>query len=158
MRRMYDEKEIKKLAAEEVKKSKIDWNQIVDSSNNSRFQDGEITIETIEGVSSPFAKWSLSGSHLLIVVCLDLASDLTLTDNTLLAKIVLPKWIVDSIVPIVSTILEYISTTAYASDYTTQTFTARLAKSGTTELRIVKEGNLTLTKERLVRIAFDLLI
>lgn len=68
---------------------------IVDANGNKRFVEGDITMETIDGVTSTYSKWSLSGSHLMIVLGFTYNQDIV--SDADLAKLNLPSWIADKI-------------------------------------------------------------
>ena len=162
MRRMYSEEQVKKmiqnaLSSGDMKDVKV-FENIVDKDGHPRFIEGDIIIATITGVSKIYGKWSLAGTHLMIVLCLSLADTTTIADNTALAAIDLPSWIVDKIYPIVSSVIAYKIDSAYASNYTKQDFGTRMNKASETRLTITKEANITLTTEKVVRISYDLLI
>ncbi|MBO7691179.1 MAG: hypothetical protein J6T10_00915 [Methanobrevibacter sp.] len=135
------------------------FENIVDKDGHNRFIEGDINIETITGVSKLYGKWSLSGTHLMIVLCLSLADTTALTNGQVFAFLPLAQWIMDKIVPVYARMVATELYNAYASDYTSQSFQTYLRKNDTgTSLEIVKNNNLTLDKDRTVRIAFDLLI
>ena len=72
---------------------------IQDASGHNRFIEGDITIDTNTGVTGVYNKWSLSGTHLMLVVCLKI-EDVDLSKGTLLAHAELPEWIMDKIYPL----------------------------------------------------------
>jgi hypothetical protein len=71
---------------------------ITDRHGNPRFIEGAITMNTISGITQTYGKWSLSGTHLMMVVCVDM-ENVTLANNTL-AFINLPTFIKDKITPL----------------------------------------------------------
>ena len=140
--------------------SQNNLSSIVDNQGNPRFIEGDISLsESIpEGVSKEYGKWSLSGTHLLIVLCLNLADTTTINDGQILAILDnLPDWIYEKISIIAGTTIEYKNFTAYASNGTTQGFNSRIVKVSDT-ISIRKEVNLTLTADRKVRLSYDILI
>ena len=163
MRRMYSESEltnlIKKYLASDTDISfggdvKV-FENIVDKDGHPRFIEGDIVYTNpIEGVLQKYGKWSLSGSHLLIVLALEYANGTELPYKTV--GLNLPEWIVNKIYPITSQLIDYKVFAAFASDFTTQNQGAYLVKYGTSVN--IELANFTLTKDRAVRIAFDLLI
>ena len=62
------------------------FENIVDNQGNTRFIEGDITIQEVSGVSKLFGKWSLSGSHLLIVLALGIANATEIINGTTIAK------------------------------------------------------------------------
>ena len=76
---------------------------LVDKNNHFRFVEGNVSTSTISGVTFSYAKWSLSGSHLSIVVAGTLANGSSLNGD-LWATITLPSWIVSKIYPVWGTV------------------------------------------------------
>ena len=131
------------------------FENIVDKDGHKRFIEGDITIETIEGVTQTYGKWSLSGSHLMIVVGANFANASVIA-NGKLANINLPQWIVDKITPLFSTIAIRHNETLWNTDYSSQTLIVNVEKQD--NKIVMYNGPLTLTKDRVGRFEFDLLI
>lgn len=132
------------------------FENITDKDGHKRFIEGNITCDTITGVTQNYGKWALSGSHLLIVLSCTFADASVITTQRL-AFVNLPKWIDDKIVALFGRNIIYSVFPAYASDGTTQNLACILDRDADNKMRIYI-GNLTLTKERNIRITFDLLI
>ena len=96
MRRMFSEKQIEGLAQEQSKAVKKDIATLVDADGHNRFIEGDIEIEEITGITKTYGKWSLSGTHLLIVLCLGAVVGTTISGT--LANITLPSYIASKIV------------------------------------------------------------
>ena len=159
MRRMYSKPQLLEAIQEESKINGIKvFEDIKDNAGHKRFYEEDFNIEEITGVSKAYCKWSLSGSHLLIVMAINIADTTALTDNQVLATLTFPEWIYNKLVGVVQNTLAYSAVPAYASNYTSQNFGARIQKSGSNKLQILKNTNLTLTADRGVRVAFDFLI
>lgn len=73
---------------------------IVDSHGNKRFVEGNITMQTIAGITQTYGKWSLSGTHLMIVLACTIASGTTLSGGSL-AIVNVPRYILDKAINIV---------------------------------------------------------
>lgn len=132
--------------------------QIVDEQGHNRFVEGDITIEEISGITQTYGKWSLSGSHLLIVLGIDIANASVLTAGTL-CNINLPDWIKQKIVALWGSIyIESINFNMWADDWTTQTIRINFTKTAQNDVRLAIATGITLTANRHCRIAFDLLI
>ena len=167
MRRMYSLNQLKEIANVQVQQQVSSGNlqnvkvfeNIVDKDGHKRFIEGNISLssQAPEGTSKIYGKWSLSGTHLMIVICVGLVNGTSYTDNLGVASMTLPSWVASKIATIVGVSIDYKTFNAYASNYTKQDFRVRLQKGDNT-LGIVKEGTLTLTTDRIVRIEFDLLI
>lgn len=133
--------------------------ELVDDSGNPRFIEGDGVPLTQEGFTSTYCKWSLSGTHLMVVLAGTFANTTAVVDGTVLATYTLPDFILNKIYPVwdVSKI-EMKQISMYASNWSTQTLTTAILKYN--GLQIVKSGGstLTLTADRSFRIQFDLLI
>lgn len=136
------------------------FDDIKDKNGNPRFVEGEINLvdSVPSGVTKIYGKWSLSGSHLLIVLCLKLANGTTITNGTSLADFTLPSYIIDKIAVLWGGVaVDMKNFSAYNDSWGTQQFSVFLGKSSS-KLGITKTSDLTLSAERNVRISFDLLI
>ena len=132
------------------------FEKICDADGNLRFDEGPLT-DILTGITPAFAKWSLSGTHIMFVLAGTVDNNTEIADGAVLGKASLQTWIANKIYPIVGATIEYKSSTAYGSDYSTQDFNVRLAKNGT-DIEIKKNGGITLTRDRNIRLQFDLLI
>ena len=156
MRRMFSEKQIQEL----VKATKKDINTLVDSQGRNRFIEGNITAETITGITQTYGKWSLSGTHLMLVVCFELANSAVIS-STKLCKIELPTWVFDKVKPIYgNTINPYVSFTGGVVTGGTGTGNQNISCSLTKETDYVAINiySVTSSGDRGFRVQFDLLI
>ena len=81
---------------------------IIDENEKARFIEGDIVTPTIEGVTFNYAKWSLSGTHLMLVLAFEVDANLTLAADTLFGYVVLPDWVYNKIYPITAgTVIMY---------------------------------------------------
>ena len=153
MRRMYSLEQLKEV----VKNTKgYDFANLVDKDGHDRFIEGDITMEAIEGITQSYGKWSLSGSHLLIVLAGTIANATSLTGDTW-ALVNLPEWIKDKLVPLFNNRVEFKQTSLFADDQTTQSCSYGLIKDADA-ITIRYLSNTTLTATRMFRFQFDLLI
>ena len=129
--------------------------QIVDANGHNRFIGGDITTFTIAGVEFTYGKWSLSGTHLLVVLCASLEDDAVIP-FTQFGQFELPKWIADKLIPLYTDVISAQSVNAYAQDGTSQSMSIYTTKDNRT-IKIIS-GGLTLTDNRNIRIALDFLI
>ena len=95
MRRMFSKRQIEEI----VKSNKPTFENITDKGGNPRFVEGDITIKNITGVTKTYGKWSLSGTHLMIMLCIDITSLTSVSTGTTLADIELPTFINSKILP-----------------------------------------------------------
>lgn len=153
---MFSEEQIKKLALEKVESTdnlKI-FEDIVDKQGHKRFIEGDITIETITGVTQKYGKWSVSGTHLMIVLAVDVENGVSFTSGSTIATITnIPQWVLDKIFPISGTVVvPYIDFSGQG-----QNWGVRLEKNSSDKLQL-KAYSITMNQDRSFRIAFDLLI
>ena len=157
MRRMFSIKQLEELAKQTIENTdslKV-FENITDEKGHKRFVEGNITTSSIEGVSFTYGKWSLSGSHLLVVLCASI-EDETVIPFTQLGQFELPQWIADYLVPLYTDVISAKTESLFAQDGTSQSMSIYTTKTG----NIVKiiSGGLTLTSDRNIRIALDFLI
>ena len=130
---------------------------IVDSHGNPRFVESDITMNTITGITQTYGKWSLSGTHLMIVI----AGTIVTGDYTgkSWATITLSSYIAQKIRSIVGNVVEYKNVTAYTSNYQTQNLQIGLfIVPATNTLRVNLVSPITITADSNFHIQFDLLI
>ena len=163
MRRMYSKPQLLEAVEQEAEVNGLKaFENIVDKDGHKRFIEGNITLKNTlpEGITKVYAKWALSGSHLLIVVCLSGANATVISASTEIADISVPQWILNKIYPLVSGI-SYVETKTeqwYGSGWNSQSHLVSLRKSSESILNVRFEAGLTLSRDSTIRIAFDLLI
>lgn len=133
---------------------------IIDSNDNKRFIEGEGTINTIEGITFLYNKWSLSGTHLMLVLALDITDGTTIGNAQDLISINLPNYILNKIVNLYGDayvdLKTFVCRTGY-SDTNTQNILISL-RNIDNKLYVRNLSTFTATDDRKVRIQFDLLI
>lgn len=149
---MYSEEQVKKIA----QNTEIDIEKLVDKDDHKRFLDGDINLEEKTGFTKTYGKWSLSSTHLLIVIGVAIDNGASLEGGDILSKIDIPTWILDKIYPLFGNNIDRKPFDCYADDLSNQPMNVYLRKSGS-QLLIVTSA-FTATANRNVRIAFDLLI
>ena len=167
MKRMWSKNELKQIANQQVQEQVSSGNltdvkvfeEIVDKDGHKRFIEGNIEIKEIEGVTKQYGKWSLSGSHLLIVVSYIANSGATLGGNTTLAYVDIPSWILDKIAILFGTNIVLPLNIDYrkTDDWTNTTQTASVRKSENS-LFLRTEISKEFTYNANTRIAIDILI
>ena len=163
MRRMYSKPQLLEAVEQEAKTNGIKvFEDIKDKNGNPRFIEGNVDIssDTPEGITKNYGKWSLSGTHLLIVYVITIANNITLNDNAIVGRLSLPSWVYDNLVPVIPnrTELQFVDLKVYNTDTSIQSASYRIIKGADNTLSIRQNGSLTTTKERQARIAFDFLI
>lgn len=108
MRRMYTTQGIQKLiddsiddAFENIENQEIGkglFEKIKDKDGHLRFIDGDGTPLSLSGVSTTYCKWSLSGTHLMLVVAFYVEDGVTIPQYAQIGQYNLPEWILNKIV------------------------------------------------------------
>ena len=128
---------------------------IKDLSGNLRFVEGGISVE-LSGLNITYGKWSLSGTHLMLVLAGSIDNGVTISASDVIFDLELPTYIMDKIYAVWGENLESKTFTIYAADWSsTQTLTAVLQKKTGGFIRLLNGQNLTTTNIRNFRIAFD---
>lgn len=130
---------------------------ITDNAGNKRFVEGSGTPASIEGLTITDNKWSLSGSHLMIVLAGSVASGTQITNGLVLATYYLSTYITNKIKTVYGTLINMGTLNFYTNDYSVSSTPIRLYKSNDV-IRIGKIGNYTFNVDVSFRIQFDLLI
>lgn len=139
----------------------VKMEDIKDVNGHNRFIEGDlIQSSPVTGMTVTYAKWSLSGTHLMFVLAgtADNGTTLPWTEVFVSTGPSLPDWVFSKIYPTyASTFVETKTIKAYNSGgATTQDMTISLRK-GTNSIYITLQ-NVTFTDDRYFRIQFDLLI
>ena len=151
---MYSLEQLKEV----VKNTKgYDIANLVDANGNERFIEGDVNIEETTGMSKVYGKWSLSGTHLMFVLVLNIANATAYTSKTI-ANIPLPAWVLDKLEPLFgTTIIPYTTFKAFKNDGTTnQNIDMRLVKI--TGGVAIGSYSFTASDDRSVRVEFDLIV
>ena len=135
------------------------FENIVDKDGHKRFIEGDmIPAETLpEGFEIEYAKWSLSGTHLLMVVAGNIADGTVVTGLNFAITKDLPQWVMDKIYPVVGVIIEYKSMNAYNENYSATALNIGVAKIAS-GIRFSIAQTATISDDRTFRIQADLLI
>ena len=159
MRRMYSLNQLQEIALKKIESTtnlKV-FENIVDKDGHKRFVEGSAGAKEITGITWSYQKWSLSGSHLMVVLAGTVADTTVLASGTTLAEVDIPKWIYDKLFPTFSNNLTITNVKYWGSDWTTQNADVSIKKQDDI-IKFVQSNNLTLTAERMFRIELDLLI
>lgn len=132
---------------------------IKDASGNLRFIEGAGVNSEISGVTITYSKWSLSGTHLMLVLAGTIANATSLADGNTFVEYEIPEWIADKIYTVWGeTNIEVKNINVYNQNWTFQAMSFNIRKTATKTLLIRNIGGFTATAERSFRIQFDLLI
>ena len=75
-----------------------------DANGNARFVEGDVPVNNISGVIFTYKKWSLSGSHFMLVIAGSIAENTSLLNESWF-NFALPDYIKDKIFPIFSDVM-----------------------------------------------------
>lgn len=131
--------------------SKVSMENVVDADGHKRFIEGDITFDEIAGLTQSYGKWSLSGSHLLIVIAGGIANTTAL--NGKICDVGLPAWVKSKLVAIYGSAVLRADKESFANDGSTK---QNFLTTFNTNSVIYVYG--TATADRLFRWEFDLLI
>lgn len=128
-----------------------------DKNGNARFVGGNLSVSTISGITFTYAKWSLSGSHIMFVLCGEVAANTTLNVDVW-ASVTLPDYIKNKISGVfASTNIEVKDSRAYYDDWNSINIQTVLQKTSD-GVQILMIQNPTSTAIAHFRIQYDLLI
>ena len=85
---------------------------IVDSKGNKRFIEGNLIVKNKPGLTITYNKWSLSGTHLMLVLCIEYDTAAIFEVNEIFATVELPNYIINKI-PSGNRIIDTKSPTSY---------------------------------------------
>ena len=144
---------------EEINKAPKVLESLVDSKGNPRFIEGEGALTEITGITYVQNKWSLSGSHLMIVLGMTIANNVEIANNTKFAEYKLPNCILDKVSTFYGTRVSRIDFSGWSSAGQSQSLNLGLVKnSDSLSIEYIQSAPTTMSSERTYRIQFDLLI
>lgn len=140
----------------------FDLSSIVDADGNKRFIDGDIVLKPDFKGTKEYAKWTLSGSHLMIVCLFKVTEDFTAM-GTDCASMQLPEWLFDKIyamgtsnhIAVVDALYGYTPSNLNASTGAIRPYIGRDATLPGINITI-ERGDLE--QDKYYRIVFDLVI
>ena len=153
MRHMWTKNQVENL----VKTTKKDISSLVDSSGHNRFIEGTLSTSDITGVTFTYARWSLSGTHLMIVLGGTCANGSTLS-NVTMCTLNLPSWIKNKIVNLFGSVVALNDTKAFDTDWLTQDINTYLFKNDDGSMGIYAFSTTEFSSDKNFRIQYDLLI
>ena len=131
---------------------------IVDSQGNKRFIEGDGTPVSLTGITPTYYKWSLSGTHLMVVYAGKITSGTTIGAGQKMIDFTLPEWILNKIFPLTpGGTLDYKSMDMFTDDESRLNKVEKLIKTET-GLKIVNQSSGTINAAYNFRFQFDLLI
>lgn len=138
------------------------FEKIKDSGGHLRFIENDGTPFAITGFTSVFCRWSLSGTHLMLVVAGYFEEGATLANGDSLAYFQLNSWLMSKIYPVFSSAIEVKQVKLYNDDWTEEASEAKIAITKVTSQNQIWFTNvgssITMSKKRSFRIQMDLLI
>ena len=139
----------------------VTLNNVFDSYGNHRFIEGNGTPASVTGFTENQCKWSLSGTHLMLVLAGSVANGTTLPASTILATFDLPLFIYNKVQAVWGgKYIESKTIQMIADGWGRQGLSVHFGKNPNVSGRLFFEqsGAVTLTADRHFRIQFDLLI
>ena len=130
---------------------------ICDSQGRKRFLEGTLSQPEISGLTRTYNRWSLSGTHLMIVLAGTLAANTSLSFGTSLGAAVVPQWLADKVVPLISNKALVVQQTFIRPNGGVERANVAIAKY-LNSLIVETYGNITFNDDMTFRIQFDLLI
>ena len=132
--------------------------EIKDADGHNRFIEGTLLNETIPtGMTLTYKKWSLSGTHLMIVLAGGVLENTTI-GTSYIVSLYPPAWVLNKLFPVWASNKISLSTIYFmADDWSNQQAAAVLTKAST-YMAINLVSPITIDKDRNFRIQFDLLI
>ena len=133
-----------------------------DAEGHNRFIGDDLVDSEIEGLTLNYSKWSLSGTHLMLVLSYSITAQTSLSNYTDLAYAQVPEWVISKIATISgqtnrAILKDFNSTNQYGSP--DQTVSLALNKdTANNRLYIQTADSVTLGADTYLRIQFDLLI
>ena len=158
MRRMYSDKQVLKTVEEVAQTEGLKvFENIVDKAGHPRFIEGDITIEATAGFTQSYGKWSLSGTHLMLVVAGSIENATTWEGGKKLYEVELPQWLMDKIIPVGSQRIENRTYPIFSIDASSAQNLPTFLGKVNSKLVLTLSG-LTTDAKRYFRVANDLLI
>lgn len=132
-------------------------NNIVDSQGRNRFVEGNLIVDPVEGVTPTYDKWSLSGTHLMIVCAFNVEADTTIPDNKRLFAVRLPNWIKNKIKYLNGNYIDFKTVIGFDTSFAEKTMRIRVLDDD--EIVYVNvRGSVSFTTDTIYRIELDFLI
>lgn len=140
------------------KENGVGITQLVDSKGHPRFIEGSLT-DLNSSVTFSYNKWSLSGTHLMVVLAGTIPANTSISQGQVIAKLSdsIPEWIYNKIYTVVGSSVIMSNFPTYNYSWASVTMSLALRKVDPT-LDIRTMSNYSTTDERFFRIQFDLLI
>lgn len=170
-KRMWTDRQVRSMAVDSVEEKedlKV-FENIVDKDGHKRFIEGNGTptaVEdnetptAVEGVTFNYAKWSLSGSHLMVVCDIKITAETVLSNNSISVDFTPPKWVLDKLYPSINPYLDakkidvrtagYVVSGSYLDCY--------CYINDETDIRISNLAHTAGEADEYVRIEFDFLV
>lgn len=140
--------------------SVYDFEHIVDKDGHNRFIEGNGTPTTFEGVTYNYTKWSLSGTHLMLVCDIKIAGETALATNDITVDFAIPKWVFDKLFPSIDPYLDAKKSDIRVSGYVVSglSIESYCYKVSESTIRICSLAHTAGASDEYARIEFDFLI
>lgn len=133
---------------------------IEDTNENKRFVKGDVVLSenAPAGIVKTYGKWSLSGSHLMIVLGCELPDGLVLKNGIVFAYAELPRWVFVNLTPLFSIAIDSKTFQLRGNDWSSQDVTVFLNKTEGNRIAFNIGNNVTVSGVKKCRFAFDFII
>lgn len=131
---------------------------IVDSHGNKRFIEGNGTPVTLSKYNFSICKWSLSGTHLMLVLAGTVEATGSAISGQLFCTFELPVWIMNKIYPLSTTGIIESKSMYYYTDTESSISKQQILRKVNNTLTITNDGGGQFSNNMSFRIQFDLLI
>ena len=144
----------------------IQFENIVDSHGNKRFAEGDINLLpefSNLGITKLYGKWSLSGTHLMVVIAINIPANITIPVNSVICRFTFPNYIKDKIIGLWGNTIDVKSfvarnATAWYQNILILNNVAMFISSPGNIFNIGTSEAITTKAQSVCRIQFDLLI
>lgn len=131
---------------------------IKDLAGHNRFIEGEGRLIAVEGITNNYNKWSLSGTHFMLVLAYVTTDSVSVSSATVFAQYSLPTFIIDKIVPVGTSVVDVKNCYLFSGNAYVDSFAVRIAKINATTIQVLGAETKTIATDLAFRIQYDLLI
>lgn len=133
---------------------------IEDTNGNNRFVKGDVVLgeNAPAGIVKTYGKWSLSGSHLMIVFGCELPDGFAIKNGDVFASAQLPIWVFQNLTSLFSIAIDSKTFQIRGNDWSSQDVTVFLNKGENNRVMFNFGNNVTVSGVKKCRFAFDFII
>ena len=133
---------------------------IEDTNGNNRFVKGDVVLDenAHAGIVKTYGKWSLSGSHLMLVFGCELPDGFAIKNGDAFAYAELPRWVFVNLTSLFSIAIDSKTFQIRGNDWSSQDVTVFLNKGDGNKVVFNFGNNVTVSGVKKCRFAFDFII